>query len=164
MTELTLALRWALPMLDIFSADCSSSLPLPYVDGGIPAGFPSPATDYLDLTIDLNRELVSHPSSTFYARVKGQSMQDADIRDGDVLVVDRSLPAPDGCIVVAYLNGEFTVKRLRFTREGCFLVPANRDFPKIEVGEEDDFRIWGVVTFVIKNVRDGGRSDLVCMR
>lgn len=163
MPELTLAIRWASPVLDVFSADCNSFLPLPYVDGGISAGFPSPAADYLDLTIDLNRELVEHPSSTFYARVKGRSMQDAGIQDGDVLVVDRSLTAKNGDIAVAYLNGDFTVKRLRFSGNTCFLLPANKDFPKIEVSENDDFRIWGVVTFVIKNVREGGRSDWVCM-
>lgn len=158
-------MKWrACPTIDIYCADVSTDLPLPFVDDGIPAGFPSPANDYLDLSIDLNRELVEHPDATFYARVKGASMQDAGIHDGDVLVVDRSLTARNDDIAVAYLNGEFTVKRLRFSGETCFLMPANRDYPRIEITESDDFRVWGVVTYVIKNVREGGRGRWVCMR
>jgi DNA polymerase V len=159
-----LSFRWATPTLDIFLADVSTDLPLPFVNDGIPAGFPSPASDYLDLTIDLNQELVDNPNATFYARAKGNSMQDAGIHNGDVLVVDRSLTADNGDIIVAFLNGEFTVKRLRFTGETCLLLPANQDFPQIRINEGDDFRVWGVVTFVIKNVREGGRGKWVSMR
>lgn len=138
-------------------ADVGTDLPLPFTNDDIPAGFPSPAGDYLDLTIDLNRELVDNPDATFYARVKGDSMQDAGIQSGDVLVVDRSLTANNGDIIVAFLNGEFTVKRLRFDKTACSLLPANQDFPQIRICESDDFRVWGVVTFVIKNIREGGR-------
>jgi DNA polymerase V len=159
-----LSFRWATPTLDIFFADVSTDLPLPFANDGIPAGFPSPANDYLDLTIDLNRELVDNPDSTFYARVKGNSMQDAGIQNGDVLVVDRSLTPNNGDIIVAYLNGEFTVKRLRFAEGTCMLLPANQDFPQIRICEGDDFRVWGVVTFVIKNVREGGREQWVNLR
>ena len=159
-----LSFWWAAPTLDIYLADVSTDLPLPFANDGIPAGFPSPASDYLDLTIDLNRELVDNPDATFYARVKGNSMQDAGIQNGDVLVVDRSLTADNGDIVVAYLNGEFTVKRLRFAEETCFLLPANQDYPQTRINEGDDFRVWGVVTFVIKNVREGGRGKWVSLR
>ncbi|MBK8194979.1 MAG: translesion error-prone DNA polymerase V autoproteolytic subunit [Lewinellaceae bacterium] len=159
-----LSFGWATPTFDIFLADVSTDLPLPFANDGIPAGFPSPAGDYLDLTIDLNRELVDNPNATFYARVKGSSMQDAGIQNGDVLVVDRSLTADNGDIVVAFLNGEFTVKRLRFTGDTCLLLPSNQDFPQIQINEGDDFRVWGVVTFVIKNVREGGRGKWVSLR
>lgn len=156
---------WAkAPALELFAADLTTGLLLPYVEGGIAAGFPSPAADYMDLSIDLNRELVEHPDSTFYARVKGGSMQGAGIGHGDVLVIDRSLTAAHGDIVVAALNGEFTVKRLVFQGGGCLLAPANEDYPQIAVEEYDDFRVWGVVTYVIKNVRDKGRGEWVCMR
>ncbi|MCC7245246.1 MAG: translesion error-prone DNA polymerase V autoproteolytic subunit [Saprospiraceae bacterium] len=159
-----LLLKWASPAMDIYWADVSTELALPYVGEGIYAGFPSPASDYLDLTIDLNRELVEHPESTFYARVKGDSMQGAGIQSGDVLVVDRSLTAQNDAIVVAFLNGEFTVKRLRYSRTACLLLPANEDYPQIPVSESDDFRVWGVVTYVIKNMREGGRNQWVSMR
>lgn len=152
-----LSFRWASPTMDIYLADVGTDLPLPFTNDDIPAGFPSPAGDYLDLTIDLNRELVDNPDATFYARVKGDSMQDAGIQSGDVLVVDRSLTANNGDIIVAFLNGEFTVKRLRFDKTACSLLPANQDFPQIRICESDDFRVWGVVTFVIKNIREGGR-------
>lgn len=156
--------RWAAPTVDIYSVDVSTDLLLPFIDEGIHAGFPSPASDYLDIAIDLNRELVEHPDSTFYARVKGVSMQDAGIQNGDVLVVDRSLTAQNGDVIVAHLNGEFTVKRLLFEENACILAPANQDYPQIRIEENDDFRVWGVVTYVIKNVRKGGRGHWVCMR
>lgn len=156
--------RWVAPTLDFYSADCSTELPLPFVDGGIAAGFPSPADDYLDLAIDLNRELVEHPEATFYARVKGASMRDAGIHDGDVLVVDRSLTARSGDVAVCYLDGEFTVKRLRLLDDGCLLLPANADFPAIRVPESADFRVWGVVTYVIKDVRERGPGRWVSLR
>ncbi|MFN0013044.1 MAG: LexA family protein [Saprospiraceae bacterium] len=153
-----LSIRWATPTLDIYLADVSTDLQLPFACEGVSAGFPSPASDYLDLTIDLNRELVDNPDSTFYARVKGCSMQGAGIQNGDVLVVDRSLTAQADDIIVAFLNGEFTVKRLQFAHATCLLIPANQDYPQIQIQPEDDFRVWGVVTYVIKNVREGGRK------
>ncbi|MFN4081911.1 MAG: LexA family protein [Saprospiraceae bacterium] len=141
------------PALDFYCADAHSALTLPFVEAGISAGFPSPAEEHMTMAIDLNRELAPHPDATFYARVKGRSMEDAGIRNDDVLVIDRSLTARDNDVVVAFLNGEFTVKRFRLDAEGCRLLPANDDYAPIFVGEEDDFRIWGVVTYVIKNVR-----------
>ena len=128
----------------------------------IHAGFPSPATDYMTQAIDLNKELVRHPAATFYGRVVGDSMIDAGVEEGDILVIDKALEAQDGDMAVCFLDGEFTLKHLRFTaetvsdgskRRRISLVPANDKYPLIEVGEGSDFIMWGVVTYVIKKVR-----------
>lgn len=137
--------------LDFFSANTSSELALPLVDGGIAAGFPSPAQDYIDLKIDLNKELISNPTSTFYGRVKGSSMQDAGIMDGDILVIDKSLEPQDGDTAVCFLDGEFTLKYIKMEPDAVWLVPANPKFQPIKVTEENHFCIWGVVTYSIKN-------------
>ena len=100
--------------LIMYSADLSSKLPLPFADQGVKAGFPSPAQDYMTDSIDLNRELIRHPATTFYARADGDSMKDCGIDDGDLLVIDKSLDPLDGDIVVAYIDGEFTLKTVRF--------------------------------------------------
>ena len=119
---------------------------------GIHAGFPSPANDYMTQAIDLNKELVKHPAATFYGRVVGDSMIDAGVDEGDVLVIDRSLDPRDGDMAVCFINGEFTLKYLRF-RQCVELVPANERYPSIVVQEGDDFKIWGVVSYVIKKIR-----------
>lgn len=120
---------------------------------GIHAGFPSPAADYMQQAIDLNRELVKHPSATFYGRVVGDSMIDAGVSEGDILVIDRALEARDGDMAVCFVDGEFTLKHIYHTDFGLRLVPANSRYPEIEVREGVDFRMWGVVTYVIKKVR-----------
>ena len=120
---------------------------------GIHAGFPSPATDYMTQAIDLNKELVKHPAATFYGRVVGDSMIDAGVEEGDILVIDKSLEAQDGDMAVCFVDGEFTLKYLRFHEGGLTLVPANDRYPSIEIGEGSDFIMWGVVTYVIKRVR-----------
>ena len=128
----------------------------------IHAGFPSPATDYMTQAIDLNKELVRHPAATFYGRVVGDSMIDAGVEEGDILVIDKSLEAQDGDMAVCFIDGEFTLKYLRFkemtasdgsVRRHIRLEPANDRYPAIEVGEGSDFIMWGVVTYVIKKVR-----------
>ena len=125
----------------------------------IHAGFPSPATDYITQAIDLNKELVRHPAATFYGRVVGDSMIDAGVEEGDILVIDKSLEPQDGDMAVCFIDGEFTLKYLRFTLETgsgmkkLTLVPANDRYPSIEVDEGVDFKMWGVVTYVIKKVR-----------
>jgi DNA polymerase V len=129
--------------------EASVPLPLPLFITAVQAGFPSPAEDYLDKTLDLNELLISHPAATFFVRVAGDSMQGAGIFSGDTLVVDRSLEATDSKIVVAIVNGEFTVKRLRLKEGRISLVPENPNFPTIEVKEGSDFQVWGVVTYVI---------------
>ena len=115
----------------------------------IPAGFPSPADDFLEKRLDLNDYLVKNKAATFLVRVEGTSMENAGIFDGDVLVVDRSIEASDGKIILGVLNGEFTVKRISMQKGRLFLVPENQQFKPIEVTEEMDFKIWGVVTFAL---------------
>jgi DNA polymerase V len=137
--------------LDFYTANTSSHIALPFIDGGIAAGFPSPAQDYIDLKIDLNTELITNPSSTFYARVKGTSMQDAGIMDGDILVIDKSLEPKDGDTAVCFIDGEFTLKYIKFDTEIVYLVPANPKFEPIKVTEDNNFCIWGIVTYSIKN-------------
>lgn len=145
--------------LIMFSADLSSELPLPFADQGVKAGFPSPAQDYMTDSIDLNRELIRHPATTFYARADGDSMKDCGIDDGDLLVIDKSLDSLDGDIVVAYIDGEFTLKTVRFDeKENCiWLVPANEEYSPIKITEENDFLIWGVLTYNIKRQLRKGR-------
>lgn len=131
--------------------DLSTELPLMYADGGIPAGFPSPAQDYVDGILDLNKELIQHPATTFYARVVGNSMTPG-INEGDLLVVDRSIEAYDNCVAVCCLNDEFTIKRIDLSNksEGFIrLVPDNPQYSPIIVNEEDNFILWGVVRYVI---------------
>lgn len=137
--------------LAIYRASVAKCLALPLADGGIRAGFPSPAQDFLDLSIDLNKELVHNPSATFFGRVKGESMRDAGISDGDLVVIDKSLPPRDGKIAVCYLDGEFTMKRIKTDKDCCWLLPANNDFKPIKVTPDNDFVIWGIVVHVIKS-------------
>ena len=122
-------------------------------EDGIHAGFPSPATDYMTQAIDLNRELVKHPAATFYGRVVGDSMIDAGVEEGDILVIDKALEAQDGDMAVCFVDGEFTLKYLCLKDGRIILVPANPRYPSIEIDEGSDFMMWGVVTYVIKKVR-----------
>ncbi|STX55748.1 SOS (error prone) mutagenesis protein UmuD (RumA) [Legionella beliardensis] len=115
----------------------------------VPAGFPSPADDYLELTLDLNEYLIKHPAATFMVRAQGDSMRDAGIHTGDLLIVDRSVEATHNKIVIAAINGELTVKRL-FRKEGAVrLMPANRTYSPIDITENVELIIWGVVTHII---------------
>ena len=137
--------------IDFYSVNTGCELALPLMDGGISAGFPSPAQDYIDLKIDLNKELIANPSSTFYGRVKGSSMKDAGIRDGDILVIDKSLEPQDGDTAVCFIDGEFTLKYIKIESDAVYLVPANSKYQPIKVTEDNNFCIWGVVTYSIKN-------------
>ena len=143
--------------LTMYSADLSSELSLPFADQGVRAGFPSPAQDYMTDSIDLNRELIRHPATTFYARASGDSMKDCGIDDGDLLVIDKALEPQDGDIVVAFIDGEFTLKTVRFDdKEKCiWLVPANEE--PIKITEENNYLIWGVLTYNIKRQLRKGR-------
>jgi len=141
------------PVLDFYTADIANSLELPLFATGVSAGFPSPAEDYVELALDLNKELVKHPAATFYARVKGSSMIEAGIEDGDLLVIDKALEPKDGSIAVCYIDGEFTVKRLAVQDDGVFLVPANAEFKPIRITEENEFLVWGTVAYVIHKPR-----------
>ena len=138
--------------LEFFSASTGMVLDLPLIGSGIHAGFPSPAEDFIDISIDLNRELIKNPSATFYARVKGNSMIDAGIHDGDLIIIDKSLEPADGKIAVCFIDGEFTIKRIKIDRDCCWLVPANNDFNPIRVTEENEFLVWGIVIHVIRSL------------
>lgn len=139
-------------IIDIFSADTEIELNLPFVDNGISAGFPSPALDFVDISIDLNKHLIKHPSATFYGRVKGDSLKNAGIHNGDMLIIDRSLEPQNGKIAVCYIDGEFTAKRIKIEKDVVWLIAENENYPPIKVTEANDFLIWGIVTHVIKNV------------
>lgn len=119
----------------------------------IKAGFPSPADDYLRDSLDFNRDLIKNPEATFYGRVSGDSMRDAGINEGDIAVIDRSLQPTDGDVIVAYVNEEFTIKYLDLTHkeEGYIeLRPANPYYSPIRIDSTDNFRVWGVVVWTIK--------------
>lgn len=139
----------------------SPEFDVPMASEGIHAGFPSPAQDYMNKSIDLNRELVSHPAATFYGRVVGDSMIDAGVSEGDILVIDRSLEPREGEMAVCFLDGEFALKYVsRHAPEGCrnssgnslWLLPANPKYRPIEVTSCSDFTVWGIVTYIIKKI------------
>jgi len=141
---------------------------------GIHAGFPSPAQDYMNSVIDLNKELVRHPAATFFGRVAGDSMIDAGVDEGDVLVIDKSIEASEGDMAVCFVDGEFCLKFISFQdpedpksvnaskpgvsyrilgKKCLWLLPANKKYPPIKVTEANDFTVWGVVTYVIKKIK-----------
>jgi DNA polymerase V len=115
----------------------------------VPAGFPSPAGDYEEQRLDLNKHLVNNPAATFFVRVAGDSMVGAGIHHGDLLVVDRSLEPRDKSVVIAVLNGELTVKRIRLKCGKIILEPENPDYVSQEITADTAFEVWGVVTSVI---------------
>lgn len=133
----------------LYSFEERSKLKRPLLGANITAGFPSPAQDYIEKRIDLNEQLISHPVATFFVRVEGDSMTGAGIFPEDVLIVDRALNAADGNIIVAVLNGELTVKRLRITSQYWSLLPENPMYPEIVLTEDVEFSVWGVVTYCI---------------
>ena len=133
--------------------EARSRLRVPLVSAKVQAGCPSPADDHMERSLDLNEHLVRNPAATFFVRVQGESMRDAGIHGGDILVVDRSLTPADRQIVVAMLDGDFTVKRLRRKNGQVFLEAGNDTFPPIEISENQEFVIWGVVAFIIHQPR-----------
>ena len=139
-------------VVEIYKSNVAIKRRLPLYLSPVKAGFPSPADDYLDKKLDLNEHLIKHQAATFFVKVKGESMIKAGIHSGDILVVDRSLDPKDKKIVVAVVNGDFTVKRVRKIKDKLFLVSENDDYPPIEIKEESDFEVWGVVIHVIHSV------------
>ena len=142
--------------ITIIKGNFSTELPLPLAPG-IRAGFPSPAQDYLHDTLDFNNDMIHHKEATFYARVDGDSMRDAGILPGDIAVIDRSLDPRDGDIVVAFIDAEFTIKRLDLTHrpDGYIeLHPANPSYKTISIDNPDQFRVWGVIIWTIHNWRN----------
>lgn len=122
---------------------------LPLYIATVSAGFPSPADDFIDKNLDLNEHLIKHPAATFFVKVAGNSMVNAGIHSGDLLIVDRAIEPADNKIVIAALNGELTVKRIRKIKGRLFLAPENPEFEPIEIGADSQFEVWGVVTNVI---------------
>lgn len=138
---------------DIRRVEPQTDLQVTVMDEAVPAGFPSPAQDRNGDVIDLNRELIQHPASTFCARVSGDSMRDCGISDGDLLLIDKSLRPRDGDVAVCFIDGEFTLKRISLRRDGIWLEPANPAYPALHVGEGSNFQVWGIVSYVIKGMR-----------
>ena len=136
--------------LTFFLPNFESELKIPFIKEGVSAGFPSPAADFSENNIDLNKELSENPLATFYIKVKGNSMIDAGINDKDVLVVDRSLEPRDNKIAICFVDGEFTVKRIKVEKDCLYLLPENPNYEPIKVTEENQLIIWGIVTYVIK--------------
>lgn len=139
-------------VISLISVDTETVLELPYVDAGISAGFPSPALDFVDASIDLNKHLIKHPTATFYGRVKGVSLKNAGIDDGDLLIIDRSLEPNHGKIAVCYIDGEFTAKRIKRDKNELWLMPENEAYKPVKIESDHDFAIWGIVTHVIKSL------------
>lgn len=140
-------------VLDFFVVDATTALDLPFAPGGVSAGFPSPADDFLEQTLDFNKEFIKNPSATFYAKVKGNSMKDVGIDNGDVLVIDKSLEPKNNDIAVCFLDGEFTVKTILIEKDVVWLVAQNEEYKPIKVTSENELTIWGIVINVIKSFR-----------
>ena len=136
--------------LDIFTPH-SHHDKIPMVEG-IHAGFPSPAEDYTEPVLDLNRYVIKNPASTFYARISGDSMVGVGIQDGDIVVIDKSLEPANDQIAVCFIDGEFTLKRIHTENGRLFLMPHHPNFPSIEITEENNFQVWGIVTYIIKKM------------
>jgi DNA polymerase V len=133
----------------IYYPDYSTKCERPLFMVPVSAGFPSPAEDYIEGKLDLNKHLIKHPAATFFVRVTGDSMIDAGIHPGDILIVDRAIEAVNKKVVVAVLDGELTVKRIRHTKSGLILSPENENYSPIAIDKDAAFEIWGVVTSVI---------------
>ena len=134
---------------EIYGYDQQSKIVRPLLLCGISAGFPSPADDYIDRLLDLNELLIKNPPATFFVKVAGDSMTGVGINSGDILIVDRSIEAANGKVVIAVVNGELTVKRLVKDNNSCSLVAENPDYESLKINEESQCEIWGVVTSVI---------------
>ena len=135
--------------LDLFQSIKKKQILTPVFLDSVSAGFPSPATDYMESKLDLNEYLIKHPAATFIVKAKGPSMTDAGIISGDLLIVDRSITPKSNNIVIASIFGDLTVKKLQKKENSLFLLSANSDYPSIEVKEEMECFIWGIVTYII---------------
>jgi DNA polymerase V len=138
--------------LSVFLPEIASPTKVNWINTKVWAGFPSPAEDYEEQKLDLNKKLVKHPSATFFITVQGNSMINAGIDEGDILVVDKSIPPENNCIAVCIINDDFTVKRLLKTKEGVYLKPENHNYKPLLVTDEHNFKVWGIVSYVIKKI------------
>ena len=144
--------RKGISITKIYPFESKVKKELPLYTARISAGFPSPADDYLDKKLDLNEYLIKHPASTFFVRVAGDSMIDAGIHSGDILIVDRALEPAGNKIVIAVIDGELTVKRIQKSNDKIFLLAENPNYPLIEIKPDMSFDVWGVVSYVIHKV------------
>lgn len=135
--------------IELFNFEPSKHQLIPYFEKGIQAGFPSPAADYMELAIDLNEALIKNPSSTFIGRISGTSMIDLGIFDGSLAIVDKSLRAENGSIIVAWLDEGFTLKQLKIDKGATYLIPFNDEFKPILIDQSNEGVIWGRVTYII---------------
>ena len=138
--------------LTFFRPDLDNPIEIPFITTGIKAGFPSPAADFDENKISLDAVLVKNRETTFYAKASGASMIGAGIDDGDIMVIDRSLEPGNNKIAVCLLDGEFTVKRIKVSKDEMLLMPENKAFEPIKITEENQLIIWGIVTYVIKKM------------
>lgn len=138
--------------LNFFIPDDVFSEGQQFISSGIKAGFPSPAADFEENKISLDKTLVKNAEATFYAKASGNSMTGAGIDDGDILVIDRSLEPTNNKIAVCLIDGEFTVKRIKIEEDYLFLIPENSNYEPIKIDLHNDFVVWGIVTYVIKKV------------
>ncbi|CAI8309112.1 MAG: LexA repressor [Cryomorphaceae bacterium] len=136
-------------VLDIYVLEESILADIPIFTNSVQAGFPSPAEDYMDLDLNLQDHLIQNPSATFCVRAVGESMRDAGIKSGDIMLVDKSLTPKNRSIVLAVIDGEFTIKRVNVSEKELYLIPENENFPPIKITKEMDFQVWGVVTYII---------------
>ncbi|MEN2400733.1 translesion error-prone DNA polymerase V autoproteolytic subunit [Flavobacterium sp. MC2016-06] len=137
--------------IELYVPDYSSTIEVPFFDVGISAGFPSPADDFIELTIDLNKEFIKNKDTTYFAKVKGHSMKNVGINDGDLLIIDKSLEPQNNKIAVCQIDGEFTVKRIKIEKNSIWLIAENEDYKPIKVTPENNFMIWGIVIHSIKS-------------
>lgn len=142
-------------MNSIINKHSLSDLSLPLFSGTAACGFPSPADDYVGHDLDLNLHLIKHPAATFFVRAQGESMREIGILNGDLLVIDRSLTPKHDSVVLAVINGEFTVKRLKIIAGEGFLCPANKNYRPIPIADLEDLQLWGVVTHAIHALCSG---------
>ncbi len=135
--------------MNVYAADTSTIQALPYFPAEVPAGFPSPASDYEEDRLDLNQHLIKNPPATYFVRATGTSMIGAGIHPGDLLIVDKSLEPKDGNVVIAVMNGEMTLKRIRIRKQRVWLEAENEDYAPLPISKEMDFQVWGVVKHVV---------------
>ena len=138
--------------ISFFKPNLDESHSIPLTNNNISAGFPSPADDFKEIRISLDKEIIKNEEATFYARVDGESMLGAGLNDGDLIVIDRSEEPKNGSIAVCFLDGEFTVKRLKLKNKEIYLMPENSKYSPIKSGEGNELSIWGIVTYVIKKM------------
>jgi DNA polymerase V len=137
----------------VFRYENKGKLKRPLIGSNIAAGFPSPAQDFIEASLDLNEYLIEHPAATYFVKVEGFSMINAGIHPGDILIVDRAIEPAHNKIIIAVVEGELTVKRLVIENDRWFLVPENGSYNSIEVTEDMDFQVWGVVSYAIHKVK-----------